>query len=184
MHQLAQRILIVVALFVVVVGVTLFARSRAVRVESVGPRPSAADLAIKEVRLEEEAAGGVRWQLVADQALIYDSEGRTALRNPNVRVQERDRSWAVVGEEGDLHQESKDVEIRGNVVLTSDDGLRVETSVLRWHAHDKRLWTDEPVRILRDGTVIDGTGLEVQMDEQMTTVAGRVRASFPGGKRR
>jgi LPS export ABC transporter protein LptC len=184
MHRLAQRILIVVVLFVVAVGVMLVVRSRAARVESVGPRPSSADLVIKEVRLEEEESSGVRWQLIADQALIYDKEGRTALRKPNIRVLERDRSWTVVGEEGDLYQDSKDVEIRRNVVLTSDDGLRIETTVLRWQAHDKRLWTDVPVRIFRDGTVIDGKGLDVQMDEETTTVQGRVHATFPGRKNR
>jgi LPS export ABC transporter protein LptC len=184
MHRLAQRILIVVGLFVVVVAVMLIARSRAVRVESLGPHPSSADLAIKEVRLEEEESTGVSWQLVADQALIYDAEGRTALRKPHIRVHERDRSWTIVGEEGDLYQDSKDIEIRGNVVLSADDGLRIETTVLRWQAHDKRVWTDVPVRIFRDGTVIDGTGLDVQMEEETTTIDGRVHATFPGGKSR
>ena len=42
------------------------------------------------------------------------------------------RSWTVTGDEGDLNQETKDVELRGNVVLVSSDGLRLETERLRW----------------------------------------------------
>ena len=176
MQRIASRILIVVAVFVVVVTGILIARTRAVRVESVGANPSTADLSIKEVQLQEDS-GGVRWQLKADQALVFESEGRTSLRRVNVKVDERNRSWTIVGEEGDLDR-AKNLEIRRNVVLTSDDGLRLETDVLRWDAVGRRLWTDSPVRIVRSGTVIEGTALEAKLSEEATTIKGRVRAVF------
>ena len=177
MQRLASRILIVVGVFVLVVAGMLISRSRAVRIESVEPSASKADLSIKEVQLEEES-GGVRWQLKADQALVFESEGRTWLRKVDLKVQERDRSWTVVGEEGDLYRESKNLEVRRNVVLTSSDGLRLETTVLRWHGADRRLWTDVPVRIVRSGAVIEGTALDVVMADESATLRGRVRATF------
>lgn len=180
MARLASRILLVVAVFVLVVTGILISRSRSVRVESIGAS-SNADFRIKEVRLEEES-GGVRWQLTADQALVFESEGRTLLRKVDLRVTERARSWTVVGEEGDLERETKNLEVRRNVVLTSDDGLRLETTVLRWHGADRRLWTDAPVRILRSGAVIEGTALDVKMSDEATTVKGPVRAVFEGGR--
>ena len=166
----------VVAVFVLVVAGILIARTRASRVESVGSSPSQADLSIKEVQLEEDS-GGVRWQLKADQALVFEAEGRTALRRIDLTVHERDRSWTVVGEEGDLDR-AKNLEIRHNVVLTSDDGLRLETTVLRWHRADRRIWTDAPVRIVRSGAVIEGNTLDVTMEDEATTITGRVRAVF------
>ena len=182
MRRLASRILIVVGVFVLVVAGMLISRSRAVRVESVEPNPSKADLSIKEVQLEEES-GGVRWQLKADLALVFEGEGRTWLRKVDLKVDERDRSWTVVGEEGDLYRASKNLEVRRNVVLTSNDGLRLETTVLRWHGTDRRLWTDAPVRITRSGAVIEGSALDVKMAEEAATVGGRVRATFDGGRR-
>jgi len=182
MHRLASRILIVVGVFVLVVAGMLITRSRAVRVESVEPSSTKADLSIKEVQLEEES-GGVRWQLKADQALVFESEGRTSLRKVDLKVQERDRSWTVVGEEGDLFRASKNLEVRRNVVVTSNDGLRLETSVLRWHGAERRLWTDAPVRIVRTGAVIEGTALEVTMADEAATISGRVRATFDGSQR-
>src|SRR5205085_11461913 len=88
MRRLASRILIVVGVFVLVVAGMLISRSRAVRIESVEPSPSKADLSIKEVQLEEES-GGVRWQLKADQALVFEREGRTSLRKVDLKVDER-----------------------------------------------------------------------------------------------
>src|SRR5262249_15613560 len=179
MQRIATRILIVVAVFVVVVASVLIARTRAVRVESMSGEASKADLSIKEVQLEEDS-GGVRWQLRAEQALVFEAEGRTSLRRITVKVDERDRSWNIVGEEGDLDR-AKTLEIRRNVVLTSNDGLRLETAVLRWHAADRRLWTDTPVRIVRSGAVIEGTAMDVKLDEEATTIKGPVRAVFDNG---
>jgi lipopolysaccharide export system protein LptC len=64
------------------------------------------------------------------------------------------------------------------VVLTSDDGLRLETTVLRWHGADRRLWTDAPVRIVQGSAVIDGKALDVKMADEVATITGRVRAVF------
>lgn len=177
MDRLARRILVVVALFVGLVASVLVAKSRTVRTESVGPSLTNADLAVKELQLEEES-GGVRWQLKADQAAVFDQEKRTALKKVNVHVKDRDRAWTITGEEGDLYQERNDLEVRHNVVMVSDDGMRLETSVLHWVSAENRMWTDAPVRIFRDRTVIDGTGLDVHMQTEATTVKGRVQATF------
>lgn len=177
MDRLARRILIVVALFVVLVAGMLVAKRRTIRMESVGPSLTSADLAVKELQLEEES-GGVRWQLTADQAAVFDQEKRTALKTVHIRVKDKDRAWTIVGEEGDLFQDSNNLEVRRNVVMTSDDGLRLETTVLRWLSTEKRMWTDKPVKIFRERTEIDGTGLNVLMQSEATTVNGRVQAIF------
>jgi len=163
--------------FVVAVGITLVVRKRTAGVESLGPALSSADLRIKDVDLEE-VTNGVRWLLRAEQALMYDQEGRTNLRNLTVRVFQKDRSWTILGDEGDLDQKTKNVEIRKNVVITSSDGLRMDTSVIHWDADAQRLWTDEPVTLSRDGSVIQGTAFDMTTDDENATVAGRVRATF------
>ncbi len=173
----AGAILAVVVVFVVLVAGTLVVKSRTARVESAGPAASSADFRIKEAELEE-VSGGVRWRLKAEQALVFEGERRTALKRLSVEVFERDRSWTIVGDEGDLFQQTSNVEIRHNVVLTSSDGLRLETSVLRWQGAERRLWTDAPVRMSGAGAVIDGAALDVRMGDETTTMTGRVRATF------
>ncbi len=177
MQRLARGILVFVGLFVLLVAGTLFARSRSARVESVGPAISTADLRIKEVQLEEQSEG-VRWHLRADQALVFEKEGRTTLKKVAVNVTEENRAWTIVGDEGVLEDASKNFEVRKNVVLTSSDGLRLETTVLRWQGDEKRLWTDVPVTIFKAGAVIHGRGLNVLMGQEQTDVGGRVRAVF------
>jgi LPS export ABC transporter protein LptC len=180
MRRLAHVILAVVVAFVLVVAATLYARTRAREVEPVvGPAPVKADLNVKEVRIEEEA-GKVRWRLTAEQALIWDEKdaGRTELRRVNVEVEEPDRSWSIVGDHGEYLQKEKKIELRGNVVVTSSDGLRLETEVLRWNGDERRLWTDTPVTLSGRGGVIKGRTLEVAMASDATTIGGRVQARF------
>jgi LPS export ABC transporter protein LptC len=183
MRNLARVISAVVVVFVVAVTVMLVVRSRSARMESVGPAPSKADLQIKEVDLEEETKD-VRWRLKAEQALMYDKAGQTQLRKLMANVHERGRSWTIVGDEGDFDRSTNNVEVRRNVVVTSSDGLRLETAVLRWDAAGKRLWTDASVTLTRGGSTVLGTGLEVRMDEEATTISGPVRATFVASRAR
>ena len=50
--------------------------------------------------------------------------------------------------------------------------------MIRWDADAQRLWTDEPVTLSRDGSVIQGTAFDMTTDDEAATVAGRVRATF------
>ena len=183
MRNLARVILVVVAVFVVAVTAMLVVKSRTSRVESLEPSPTKADLQIKHVDLEEEAKG-VRWRLKAEQALMFEQTGQTQLRKLVANIYQRERAWTIVGDEGDLDRKTNNVEVRSNVIVTSDDGLRLETSVLRWEAAGKRLWTDAPVTLTRRGSVVRGSGLDVRMAEEATTVSGPVRATFAGGRAR
>jgi LPS export ABC transporter protein LptC len=180
MRRLAHVILAAVVVFVVVVAATLYTRTRAREVEPVvGPAPVKADLNVKEVRIEEEA-GKVRWRLTAEQALMWDEKGagRSELKRVSVEVDEPERSWSIVGDTAEYLQKEKKIELRGNVVVTSSDGLRLETDVLRWHGEERRLWTDAPVTLSAPGGVVRGRTLEVAMASDATTIGGRVRARF------
>jgi len=64
----------------------------------------------------------------------------------------------------------------------SSEGLRVETTVLRWNNAEGRAWTDQPVAIYKGGGVVKGTGFEVRPSEEITLVHGRVTATFGGTK--
>jgi LPS export ABC transporter protein LptC len=184
MRYLAHAIIAVVVAFVLVVSATLYARTKSREVEPVVRAPSNADLNVKEVRIEEEA-GKVRWRLTAEQALIYDEKGagRTELRRVNVEVEEPDRIWSIVGDEGQYLAKEKKIELRGHVVVTSSDGLRLETDLLRWSGDEGRLWTDAPVVLSGRAGVVRGRTLDVAMASDATTIGGRVRARFEPARR-
>jgi LPS export ABC transporter protein LptC len=183
MDRLAAGIALGVVLFVtVVVGVLIVRghRATAPRQEIVSTQ---ADQKIQEIHIQEDAKrGSYRWSLDAEQAESFPGTGRTLLRKVTIGVDDADRQWKVTSDAGALIQDTRDVELRGNVVLVSSEGLRVETTVLRWNNEEGKAWTDQPVTIYKAGGVIKGTGLEARPSEQITLVHGRVTATFGGGR--
>jgi LPS export ABC transporter protein LptC len=183
MDRIATGIALGVILFVtVVIGVLIVRghRAAAPRQETVS---SDADQEVKEIHIQEDAKGGsYRWSLDAEQAESYPGTGKTVLRKVTIGVDEPGRGWKVTSEEGELVQDSRDVELRGNVVLVSSEGLRVETTVLRWSNAEGRAWTDQPVTIYKGAGVVKGSGLDVRPSDEITLVRGRVTATFGGTK--
>jgi LPS export ABC transporter protein LptC len=176
---------LVVVFLSVVVGV-LVHRARTPRGIPTEPAATSADYRLKQVRLQETGRDGSRWQLDAEYSETFEEKNTTAMRKVTIKVDQPSksaaaRSWTVTGDEGDLNQETKDVELRGNVVLVSSDGLRLETERLRWDAEGQRAWTTEAVTIYRSGAVVRGTGFESRVAEEATSIRGRVRATFKRG---
>ena len=176
---------LVVVFLSVVVGV-LVHRARTPRAIPTEPAATSADYRLKQVRLQETGRDGSRWQLDAEYSETFEEKNTTAMRKVTIKVDQPSksaaaRSWTVTGDEGDLNQETKDVELRGNVVLVSSDGLRLETERLRWDAEGQRAWTTEAVTIYRSGAVVRGTGFESRVAEEATSIRGRVRATFKRG---
>lgn len=162
----------------VVVGVLIVKGHRARPPREVA-LPSQAEQHLKEVHLQEDAKkGSYRWSLDAERAESLPDSGKTSLWKVSIGVEEPNRRWTVTSDEGELVKDTRDVELRGNVVLVSSEGLRVETTVLWWNNAEGRAWTDKPVTIFKAGGVVKGTGLEARPSEEMTLVHGRVTATF------
>jgi LPS export ABC transporter protein LptC len=175
--------MLVVVFVSVVVGV-LVRRARIPRAIPTEPVATNADYRLKQIHLQEQGRDGSRWQLDAEYSETFEEQNKTTMKKVVVKVDQAakgdnpSRSWTVTGDEGELNQESKDVVLRGNVVLVSSDGLRLETDRLNWDADAQRAWTQDPVVIYRSGAVVRGTGFESRVTEEVTNIKGRVRATF------
>ena len=179
MDRIAAGIALAVILFVTVVIGVLIVRGHRASAPHEEVVSSQADQQIKEIHIREDAkGGGYHWSLDAERAETFPGTGKTLLRKVTIGIEEPGRRWKVTSDEGDLVQDTKDVELRGNVVLVSSEGMRVETTVLRWANAEGKAWTVEPVTIYRSGGVVKGTGLEVRPSQEIALVSGRVTATF------
>ncbi len=144
------------------------------------PEPTAApaqqaDYRIKEIHINETQEGNLRWRLDADQAEVFEKQKQTLMRQVTVAIFSKDQVWNVKGDEGVLDNDSRDVTLKGHVVVTSNDGLRLTAPDLRWENEPRRLSTDGPVTIQRAGTTITGRGLTVDMAAERAVIAAKVR---------
>ena len=182
MQKTAAGILLGVVLFVTIVVGVMIVKGHRAAAPPPDIAPAQSDQQIREIHLQEDAKTGYRWSLDAEQADSYDSTGKTLLRKVVLAIEEPTRKWTITGDEGDLVQQTRDVEMRGHIVLTSSDGLRLETSRLLWSNSESRAWTEEPVTVYRSGVVVTGSGLDTRPAEEFTVIRGPVQATFAGVK--
>jgi len=180
MQKTAAGILLGVVLFVTIVIGVLIVKGHRAAAPSPDIAPAQSDQQIREIHLQEDSQSGYRWSLDAEQADSYESTGKTLLRKVVLVIEEPTRKWTITGDEGDLVQQTRDVEMRGHIVLTSSEGLRLETTRLLWNNSESRAWTEEPVTVYRSGVVVTGSGLDTRPAEEFTVIHGPVRATFAG----
>jgi LPS export ABC transporter protein LptC len=123
MRKAPLIILMLVVVFVAAVVGVLVRRARMPRSIPTEPVVTNADYRLKQIRLQEQGRDGSRWQLDAEYSETFEEQNKTTMRKVVVKVDQAGkgdrapRSWTVTSDEGDLNQETKDVVLRGNVVL-------------------------------------------------------------------
>lgn len=95
-------------------------------------------------KLDLKKAKGVRVD-------FYDKEGN--------------HTSVLVADSGLIREKRQNLEALGNVVVTTDDGIKLETQSLKWDPQKKKIVSDDFVKITKKEDVITGYGLET--DEQL-----------------
>lgn len=137
--------------------------------------PQQAEYQIKEIHINETLEGNLRWTLNADQAEVYDQKGITLMHKVTIQVFSKDGDWTVTSDEGTLDNERRDVSLKGNVIIRSNDGLEMRAPTLAWDNEKRTMSTKDPVTITREGTTITGKGLDVQMQDETAAIQENVR---------
>lgn len=138
-----------------------------------------ADLRIKDVFLTEDKRGTKAWELKAEWARMYRADNKTLLEDIRVKVfVEGRKPIHMTGEAGELDNESKDIRIRGNVEVVSEDGYTLRTEELRWCNEQREIVTKSPVWIAGKTFRLSGNGLRVKVDNQQFWLESNVKANF------
>jgi LPS export ABC transporter protein LptC len=124
------------------------------------------DQVISGFSLTETTLGEKDWHMEAARAYIY--EKRNILEADSVEVTFFDRAGDVrsilKADHGTLNRGSDDMEARGNVVVTSADGVVLETETLRWDSELRKIMSEDSVRIVRGQDVLTGWGFRGDPD--------------------
>jgi LPS export ABC transporter protein LptC len=64
----------------------------------------------------------------------------------------------IVADSGSIAEKQRDIRAVGNVVVTSQDGLRLETDILMWDNRRQRIFTEDSVRFTTATDTLFGIG--------------------------
>ena len=125
------------------------------------------------VRISEVNDNIVRWKMVSTTARFEDGETRIYFDNPKMKFFEDGKpSSDLSAETGFLNMVKKDAELEKNVkVVSKTDGMTLLTSRLFFSSEMNKIWTDDPVTILKGDTVTRGHGFRANPDLSKIEIA-------------
>jgi LPS export ABC transporter protein LptC len=124
------------------------------------------DQVISGFSLTETSMGAKDWHMDASKAYIYDK--RNVLEADSIEVTFYGEAGEVrstlKADYGRLNRASNDMEANGNVVVTSSDGVVLETKSLRWESGLRKISSEDSVKIIREKDVLTGWGFRGDPD--------------------
>jgi LPS export ABC transporter protein LptC len=143
-----------------------------------------ADMHLEKIRFVEDKYGRKTWELEAKSAQQYQDQNIMVLDDVKVTFYSQDgRSFTISGNQGKVYQDSKDMELVGDVVVSSSDGYRLKTHSVSYRNSEKKMTTSDPVEIEGELIRLVGRGMLVDMEAKTFKVLSQVKTQWRGGRK-
>jgi len=189
MKKTKFAILIFMVLIAGFVLTTLWINLQGKKVPEKGELPSkistgGADMRLEKIRFVEDKHGRRTWELEAKQIQQYQDQNLMMLEDVKVTYYSTDgRVFIISGKEGKYYQDSKNMVLVGNVILTSNDGYQLKTHSVSYTHSEKKVTTPDPVQIEGEQLSLVGKGMLVDMEAKTFKVLNQVKMQWRGGGR-
>ncbi len=88
------------------------------------------------------------------------------------------KTSVLVADSGLIQEKKQKFEARGNVVVTTQEGVKLVTESLRWNPETNKIVTDDFVTITKGKDVITGIGLEADQQLKHFVIKKKVQAEI------
>ena len=119
------------------------------------------------------------WELLAGRAQLL--QDREVTRFDEIRLRffsEAGETLSLTADHGEVGTTTKDVDLFGDIMGTSEDDLRILTESLHYDAATRTISTEDPVRISKGSVTVDGIGLRGFLRERRFELLSNVRAKL------
>ena len=189
MRRIKIAILISIVLIGGIVLVSLWVNLRERKASEAVEKPPAvstegADMRLEKVRFVEDKHGQKTWELEAKSVRQYQDRNVMVLEDVKVTFYGKEgRTFFLTGKQGKVYQDSKNVELVGDVVLTSSDGYRLKTYSASYHDSEKVMSTPDPVEIEGEQIRLTGKGMLIHTEDKTFKILSQVKTHLKGKKK-
>ncbi|OGP65672.1 MAG: LPS export ABC transporter periplasmic protein LptC [Deltaproteobacteria bacterium RBG_13_53_10] len=142
-----------------------------------------ADARLEKIRFVEDKRGQRTWELEATAVEQYQNQNTLLLQDVKVTFFMKDgRSVVLSGDRGKVFQDSRNMQLTGNVVLTTSDGYRLKTQSISYDHAKAEVSTSDPVEIEGEQMHLVGKGMLVDIEARTFKVLSQVKTLWRGGK--
>ncbi len=184
---------VVILLLIVLIGGLVFvslranlrARKASEAVEKLsGVSTGGADMQLKKIRFVEDKQGQKTWELEAESVQQYQEQNMMVLEDVKVTFYAKEgRIIYLTGKQGKVYQDTKNVDLLGDVVLTSSDGYQLKTHSASYRHSEKTVSTPDPVEIDGEQIRLTGKGMLVDVEAKTFKILSQVKTQLRGKKK-
>ncbi len=143
-----------------------------------------ADTHLQKIRFVEDKRGEKTWELEAKSVYQYQSQNMVVLKDIKLTFYSKEgRTFFLTGKEGKVYQDSKNMELMGDVELTSSDGYRLKTHSASYRDAEKVVSTSDPVEIEGEQFRLTGKGLLVHTEAKTFKILSQVKTQLKAKKK-
>lgn len=148
--------------------------------------PQDIDLALDHLHYTETQDGKKRWTLSSDRAEYLRSSHLVRLTPVQLVFYDAGSfgDLTLTADYGELQEDTRQVDVRGNVVVTTGGGEQLTTESLRYDEQRRALTTAAPIHYLAAQMELTGVGLLIDLEKEVLVVKENVKMLLqpPPGK--
>jgi LPS export ABC transporter protein LptC len=92
--------------------------------------------------------------------------------------QDGSQTSVLLADSGVIQEGQQKVEALGNVVVTTQEGVKLQTQSLRWNPQDAKIVTDDFVTITKGQDLVTGYGLEADQELKHFVIKKKVKGEI------
>jgi LPS export ABC transporter protein LptC len=143
-----------------------------------------ADMRLEKVRFMEDKHGQKTWELEAKSVRQYEEQNMMVLEDVKLTFYGKGgRVFYLTSKQGKVYPDSKDVDLIGDVVLTSNDGYELKTQSASYHHRQNIVSTPDPVEIEGEQIRMTGKGMLVDVEAKTFKILSQVKTELRGKKK-
>ena len=178
-----SRKTIIISSVVIVSLLVLIAIAAIVRVNVNKPKnllkvlQESVDLQIKGFVYTEVGEANIKWEVKAEIATYDKKQNLAVLEMVKIKLTTANgKVYEMSADKGQMLTKKKSIEIKGNVIITSDNGDKFSTDHLNYNDAEKKFYTDAPVTMENRRMKITGKGLTLFMNKGELNIPSMVKA--------
>jgi len=143
-----------------------------------------ADMQLKKIRFVEDKQGQKTWELEAESVNQYQEQNIMVLEDIKLTFYTKEgRVINLTAKQGKVYQDSKNLDLTGDVVLTSSDGYQLKTHSASYCHSEKVVSTSDPVEIDGEQIRLTGKGMLVNVEAKTFRILSQVKTQLRGRKK-
>lgn len=178
MLNVRRMLALVILLAVMLLGLVVWRHLQQKPVQEVlDALPPEIDLALDDLNYTETENGRKRWTLVADRAEYLRAGNLVRLAPIQLTFYEAGAfgDLSLTADHGELQEDTRQVDIWGDVVIVGEGGERLQTESLRYQDQQRLLSTAAPIHYKATRMELTGVGLLINLEKNTMLVENDVR---------